>query len=168
MFSFLLQNTDNTEGCTLIEDQEARQNGRQAWLSILFHFEGDSFRERVAQEANTSIRTVIYHGPCENFSFGDFYIRHSRAYIKLLKSNKPMPVQQQIDTSIADIECATNQGIIVNVSGDQTIRASFDTYYNAIASKLELTLQLINQISLTENRNINKFESSTYKNKRKK
>ena len=167
VFSILLQNTENTEGYSLIEAQGVRRNGRQAWLDILSHFEGETFKERVAQEANTILRTVMYHGPRKNFSFGDFYARHSRAHIKLLKANKPMTVQQQIDTFIAGIKCATAQAIVVNISGDSTIRTSFDTYYNAIASKLELALQLTNQISLAENRNVNKFESSKYKNKRR-
>ena len=44
VFSILLQYTDNTEGYSLIEAQEKRRNRRQTWLSILSHFEGDTFK----------------------------------------------------------------------------------------------------------------------------
>ena len=100
-------------------------------LSLLSHFEGAAFKERVAQEANAILRTVIYHGPCKNFSFGDYYSRQSKAHIKVLKADKPMTVQQQTDAFIAGVKCATAQIIIVTVSGDRTIRANFEIYYNA-------------------------------------
>ena len=78
-----------------------------------------------------------------------------------------MTVQQQTDAFIAGVKCATAQIIIVTVSGDRTIRANFEIYYNAIASKLELALQLTNQISHTENRNVNQFNLNKNKNKNK-
>ena len=163
VFSILLQHTENTEGYSLIEAQEKRRNGRAAWLSLLSHFEGDTFKERVAQEAGAILRAVIYHGPRKNFNFGDYYSRHTKAHIKLLKADKPMTVQQQIDTFIAGIKCATAQSIVVQISGDPAIRTSFDTYYNAIASRLELALVLSNSVSQSENRNVNKFESARFK-----
>ena len=67
VFSILLQHTENTEGYSLIEAQEKHRNGRQAWISLLSHFEGDIFKERVAQEASAIFRTVIYHEPRELF-----------------------------------------------------------------------------------------------------
>ena len=166
VFSILLQHTENTEGYNLIESQEKRRNGLQVCLSFLSHFEGDTFKERVAQEANAILRMVIYHGPHKNFSFRDYYSRHSKTHSKLLKADKPMTIQQQIDAFIVGIKCATTQTIIVNVSGDRTIRASFEIYYNAIASKLELALQLTNQISHTENRNVNQFNLNKNKDRR--
>ena len=63
VFSILLQHTENTEGYSLIEAHEKDRNGRKAWLSLLSHFEGDTFKERVAQEANKILRKVVYHGP---------------------------------------------------------------------------------------------------------
>ena len=69
-----------------------------------------------------------------------------------------MTVQQQIDSFIAGVKCAIAQTIIVNVSDDRTIRTSFEIYYNATASKLELALQLTNHNN--ENRNVNQFNLS--------
>ena len=51
-----------------------------------------------------------------------------------------MTVEQQIDGFIQDIQCATAQSIIINLAGDQATRISFDSYYNAVASRLELSL----------------------------
>ena len=127
-----------------------------SWLSLLSHFEGDTFKEMVAKDTNTILCTVIYHGPRKNFPFGDYYSRHSKAHIKLLKEDKPMTVQQQIDSFIAGMKCATAQIIILNVSGDRTIRTSFEIY-----------LQLTNQTSHNENRNDNQFNLNKNKNKNK-
>jgi len=69
-----------------------------------------------------------------------------------------MTVQQQIDSFIAGVKCAIAQTIIVNVSDDRTIRTSFEIYYNATASKLELALQLTNHNN--EIRNVNQFNLS--------
>ena len=68
-----------------------------------------------------------------------------------------MTVQHQIDTFITGIKCTTAPTIIVNVSGDQTICTSFNTYYNDIASYLELALKLMNKISQTEDRNVKRL-----------
>ena len=108
------------------------------------HFEGDTFKESMAQEAGAILRAVIYHWTQKNFGFGDYYARHTKAHIKLLKVEIPMSAQQQIYTLIAGIKRATAQSIVVSVSGDPTIRTSFDTCYNAVASRLELALILSN------------------------
>ena len=63
VFSILKQYTENTEGCSLIEAEERRHNGRGAWLSLLGHFEGETYKERVGQEANAMLRECVYHGP---------------------------------------------------------------------------------------------------------
>ena len=68
-FSLLVQYTNNTEGYSLVQQYEKSRNGRKAWHSLLGHFEGSTFRERVAQEAGTMICTASYSGPRRNFTF---------------------------------------------------------------------------------------------------
>ena len=164
VFSLLIQHTDNTEGYSLVLQYERSRNGRSAWSSLLKHFEGSTFRERVAQEAATMLRTASYSGPRRNFTFSSYYDRHSQAHTKLLQAKKPMTIEQQIDTFVQGIQCATAQSIVVNLAGDATARTSFETYYNAVASKLELSISLTHTPTNRENRNVNEFASGKRKN----
>ena len=74
-----------------------------------------------------------------------------------------MTVEQQIDTFIQGIQCATIQSIVVNLAGDVAARVSFETYYNALASRLELSLSLTQTSSNRETRNVNEFASGKRK-----
>ena len=53
-----------------------------------------------------------------------------------------MTTEQKIDTFVQGIQCSTAQSIVVSMSGDLHIRTSFDAYYNAIASRIELANSL--------------------------
>ena len=68
-----------------------------------------------------------------------------------------MTVQQQIDTFIQGVKCATIQSIVVIIYGIACIRTGFDTYYNAIASKLELALALSTSVTQNKTRNVNQL-----------
>lgn len=167
LYSLIVQHTESTEGYSLVQAHERRRNGRQAYLDLTSHFEGATFRERVAQEAGQAIRTAVYTGPKRNFTFGDYYNRHSRAHIKLLKAGKPMTVEQQIDAFVQGIQCATTQSIVVNLAGNQTVRASFDEYYNAVASRLELAMTLTGKSASTVTRNVNQVSKTSDPSKRR-
>mmetsp|Transcript_35068 Transcript_35068/g.41856 ORF Transcript_35068/g.41856 Transcript_35068/m.41856 type:complete len:82 (+) Transcript_35068:262-507(+) len=80
------------------------------------------------------IRKASYSGPRKHFTFGSYCDRHSNAHEKLEQANKPMAVEQPIDAFVQGIGCATTQSIVVNLGDDNTVRVSFDAYYNAFAS----------------------------------
>ena len=150
------------------------RNGRKAWKNLLLHFEGSTYKERLAQEAGSILKNTSYSGPRRNFSFGDYYKRHALAHTKLESANKPMTTEQKIDTFVQGMQCSTAQNIVVNIAGIDTHRSTFDAYYNAVASKLELALSLTNKSTETETRNVNsvdqkkrKFTPKSDKNPRK-
>ena len=165
VFSLLLQHTENTEGYTIVSNNEKKRNGRKAWKELSLHFEGSTFKERVAQEAGTILKTAAYSGPKRNFNFGDYYSLHAGAHAKLTRANKPMTVEQQIDTFIQGMQCATVQSIVVNLAGDTTVRKSFDTYYNAVASRLELSMSLTHKGISSDSRNVNRVEGEKHRSK---
>ena len=167
LFSLIVQHTEGTEGYSLVQSHERRRNGRQAWIALTSHFEGATYRERIAQEAGQAIRTAMYSGPKRNFSFGDYYSRHSKAHIKLLRANKPMSVEQQIDAFVQGIQCPVTQSIVVNLAGNQAVRTSFDTYYNAVASRLELALTLTGKGNALVTRQVNQMVKASTPSKRK-
>ena len=167
LYSLIVQHTEGTEGYSLVQSHERRRNGRQAWIALTSHFEGATYRERIAQEAGQTIRSAVYSGPKRNFTFGDYYTRHSRAHIKLLKAGKPMTVEQQIDSFVQGIQCATTQSIVVNLAGNQNVRTTFDDYYNAVASRLELAMTLTGKANNTITRNVNQVTRAFNQPKRK-
>ena len=69
----------------------------------------------------TVLRTASYSGPRHTFSFSSYYDRHSTDHFKLIQPNKPMSVEQQIDTFIQGIQSATAQSIVVSLVGDQIL-----------------------------------------------
>ena len=140
VFSLLIQHTKNTEGYTIISNNEKKRNIRKAWVELSIHFEGSTFKARVIQEAVTTLKHNSYPGDKLNLTLRDYYTLHARAHAKLLRVDKPMIVEQQIDGFIQGIQCATAQIIVINLAGDQTAHISFDSYYNAVASRLELSL----------------------------
>ena len=66
-----------------------------------------------------------------------------------------MTVEQQINAFVQGIQCATTQSIVVNLAGDQTVRTSFDEYYNVVASKLELAMTFTGKSNSTITWNVN-------------
>ena len=159
LVSLLIQHTEGSEGNAIVEANEKKRNGRKAWTDLLNHFEGSTLKERMAQDAANILRNATHSGPRRNFSFGDYYSRHSKAHVKLQKAGKPMSTEQQVDSFVQGIQCAVAQSIIVNVAGDPKIRTSFDTYYNAVASKLELAISLSNKPTNSVSRNVNQTNS---------
>ena len=83
--------------------------------------------------------------------------------MKLLQVRKHMTVEQQIDTFVQGIQCVTAQSIVVNLAGDPAIWTSFEVYYNAVASTLELLLPLTHTPTNRESRNVNEFGFGKYK-----
>ena len=132
-------------------------------MELSSHFEGSTFKERVTQEAATTLKHASYSGPKHNFTFVGYYTLHARAYTKLLRVDKHMTVEQQINGFIQSIQCATAQSIVINLAGDQADRISFDSYYNAVASRLELSLSLTHKITSTENRHVNEVNQKRTK-----
>ena len=74
-----------------------------------------------------------------------------------------MTVEQQIDGFIQGIQCVTAQIIVINLAGDQTAHISFDSYYNAVASRLELSLSWTHKTTSTENKHVNEVNQKRKK-----
>ena len=169
VFSILVQHTDNSEGSSIVQSHEKRRNGRKAWKELIKHFEGDTYKLRSAQDAGSILKNASYSGMKKNFSFGDYYKLHSGAHAKLLRADKPMTTEQKIDTFVQGIECSIAQSIVVSISGTPANRTSFDAYYNAIASRIELANSLMQKSNFKkEDRYVNQEKSERNKRSRDK
>ena len=143
---------------------ERRRNGRKAWQDLVRHFEGDTYKQRCAQEAGTILKTATYTGHKKNFTFGDYNKLHTSAHTKFFRASKPMTPEHKIDNFVQGIECSTAQSIVVSISGDLLIRVTFEAYYNAISSRIELANSLTNKgNSRREDRLVNQGKSERNK-----
>ena len=76
-----------------------------------------------------------------------------------------MTVEQQIDAFVQGIQCSTTQSIVVNLAGNPAVRTSFDNYYNAVASRLELAMTLTGKGTTSVTRNVNQVSKNIPKRK---
>ena len=143
--------------------RDKTRNGRRAWKHLLLHFEGSTYKERLAQEAGNILKHTNYNGLKQIISFGDYYKLHALVHTKLDSANKPMSTEQKADSLIQGIQCSTTQNIVVNIAGITALRTSFDMYYNAVASKLELAISLTNKSRENKTRNVNKINQKKRK-----
>ena len=102
-FSILVQNTEHSEGSSIVQSNERRHNGHKAWQELVKIFEGDTYKQKCAQEAGTILKMVIHTGPKKYFSFGDYYKLHSSAHAKLFCANKSITTDQKIDSIVQGI-----------------------------------------------------------------
>lgn len=68
---------------------------------------------------------------------------------------------KQIDAFVQGIQCATTQSIVVNLAGNQGACTTFDDYYNALVSRLELAMILAGKTSNSATRNVNQVSKIT-------
>jgi hypothetical protein len=79
VFDLLKPWTINGQAWNWMRAQNVTRNGRQAWLSLIDHFEGDAQRDRVKDAVYASIASARYYGDKKKFTF-ETYVQ----YIKRL------------------------------------------------------------------------------------
>jgi len=114
--------------------------GRQAWLALVGHFEGDAQRDRVKDAAYVAIAAARYYGDKKKFTFKTYVTIHQDAYSDLEKYGEVISEEKRIQdllTNIKDNSPAANaaKGTILAAPA---LRTSFT---NAVAH-LSTTLQL--------------------------
>ena len=87
------------------------------------------------------------------------------ANLKLVQASKPLTCEQHIYHFIQGIMCVTDQTIVVSIADHITICTSFDTYYNVLASRIELALSLTLQLNKSETRHVNNTTDTINKKK---
>jgi hypothetical protein len=51
---------------------DSTSNGRATWLSLVAHFEGESYRNHKLEEAYTTLKALYYEGEHSGFTFKKF------------------------------------------------------------------------------------------------
>jgi hypothetical protein len=158
VFDLLKSWTINGHAWTWVRSFNSTRNGRQAWLALVNHFEGDAQRDKVKDHAYAAIAAAKYYGENMRFTFETYVMIHQDAYADLVQYGKVISEEKHVRdllSNIKDNSAAANaaKGTILVTP---TLRKNFS---NAVAH-LSMTLQLGHSLR-ENNRNI----SSTNTNK---
>jgi hypothetical protein len=132
------------------------RNGREAWLALIAHFEGDAQRDRVKDQAYAAIASAKYFGNHKKFSFETYVTIHQESYSKLEQYGEIISEEKRIRDllmGIKDNSPATNaaKGTIL---ATPNLRNNFS---NAV-THLSTTLQLSQ--SVQDPQNISAFNTA--------
>jgi hypothetical protein len=65
-------------------------DGRNAWLSLIVHFEGISYRNRNDEDVYTMLENIQYEGERKGFNFKKFVEKHNEAFLELSRYGEPV------------------------------------------------------------------------------
>jgi hypothetical protein len=150
VFDILKSLLVNGPAWTWMQAYNNTRNGRQAWISLVNHFEGDAQRDRVKDHAYSSIAAAKYYGNRKKFSFETSVTIHQDAYADLEQYGEVISEEKRVRdllVGIKDNSPAANAAKST-ILATPNLRTSFA---NAVAH-LATTLQL-NQ-SYQDSRNI--------------
>jgi hypothetical protein len=147
--------TINGPAWTWMHAHNSTRNGRQAWLSLVGHFEGDVQRDRVKDNAYASIVSTKYYGERKKFTFETYVTIHQDAYSDLEQHGEIILEEKHVRDLLANIKDTSPAAS----AAKGTILATpnlHSNFANAVAH-LSTTLQLGQ--SLQEPRNISSAQT---------
>ncbi len=153
VFDLLKSWTLNGPAWTWMRAYNATRNGRQAWIALIAHFEGDAQRDRVKDHAYAAISSARYFGDRKKFSFETYVTIHQESYSDLEQYGEIISEEKRVRdllTGIKDNSPATS-------AAKGTILATpnlWNSFSNAV-THLSTTLQLSQ--SLQDPQNISAF-----------
>ena len=85
---------------------DKKADGRAAWLQLIAKYEGDAMSGTIRAEARRIINYTKYTGENRRITLDKFIRLHLDAHADLEEHNAEMPVDQQIEIAIGNIECS--------------------------------------------------------------
>jgi hypothetical protein len=116
-------------------------NGRQAWLALITHFEGDAQRDRVKDKAYAVIAAAKYYSEKKKFSFETYVMIHQDAYADLEQYGEQISEEKRVRDLLMGIKDSSQAAIAARMS-----------FANAVAHLA--TTQQLNSTLLQDTRNI--------------
>ncbi len=104
VFNLLKSWTVNRPAWTWMRSHNSLRDGRQAWLSLVNHFEGEAQRDRVKDNAYAAIAAARYYGECKKFTFETYVTTHQDAYSDLEKYGEIISEEKRIRDLLYNIK----------------------------------------------------------------
>jgi len=140
VFDLLKSWTINGPAWTWMRAYNATRNGRQAWLALLNHFEGDAQRDRVKDAAYASIAAARYYGEKKKFTFETYVTIHQDAYADLEQYGEIISEEKRVRDLLANIK--DNSPAANAAKGTVLATPNLRTNFSNAVAHLATTLQL--------------------------
>lgn len=108
-------------------------NGHAAWLALINHFEGDSYRNRNVEDAYSSLECIHYEGECKGFNFEKFVEKHNEAFLELSQYGEPVLETKKVRDFLSRINAPELAAAKQQVRATPTLLADFQEAANFIA-----------------------------------
>jgi len=112
---------------------DTTSNGRAAWLSLVAHFEGESYRNRNLEDAYVTLEALHYEGERRGFTFEKFVEKHNEAYLELERYGEPILESKKVRDFLRRIHSPELTAAVQQVKASPAMSASFPQAVNFIA-----------------------------------
>jgi hypothetical protein len=130
----------NSPAYTWIRAYDRTRNGRQAWFSLINHYEGTNEQNHIKDAAYATIRNSSYAGECRNWRFDNYYHLHQDAHYDLETYGEHISENKKVTDflcGISDPQCAVAKAVVML---NNTYLNDFSAAAQYIASTLNITL----------------------------
>jgi hypothetical protein len=108
-------------------------DGRAAWLALVNHFEGDSFRNRNVEEAYSALERIHYEGERKGFTFEKFVEKHNEAFLELSRYGEPVLESKKVRDFLSRINAPELAAAKQQVRATPALLGNFQEAANFIA-----------------------------------
>lgn len=110
-----------------------QSDGVEAWNAILGNVEGANYRTELRRKAEGLVSAAFYD-PDKNFSFEDYFQRHTRYHDMMSKAGAPVQDWQKIEKFMSGVRCSQLQTVYITSTMTST-NMTFTQFYNDIHEK---------------------------------
>jgi hypothetical protein len=120
-------------GRSYIMSVDRVSDGRAAWLALINHFEGDSYRNRNVEDAYSALERIHYEGEQKGFNFEKFIEKHNEAFLELSRYGEPVLETKKVRDFLSRINAPELAAAKQQVRATPALLANFQKAANFIA-----------------------------------
>jgi hypothetical protein len=134
---------------TWMRQYNATRDGRNAWLALVAHFEGDAQRDRVKDLAYSSIASAKYHGEKKRFTFEAYVTVHQEAYKDLEQYGEHVSEEKRVRDLLQGIKDPTVNAAKEAILANPNLRSNFTNAVTHLATSLQLNMSLLDSRNIS-------------------
>jgi hypothetical protein len=105
---------------------------RAAWLALINHFEGDSYRNHNVEDAYSTLESIHYKGEHKGFNSEKFVEKHNEAFLELSQYGEPVFETKKVQDFLSRIHAPRLAVAKQQVRATPTLLADFQVAANFI------------------------------------
>jgi hypothetical protein len=120
-------------GRSYIMPFDRASDGQAAWLALISHFKGDSYRNRNVEDAYSALERIHYEGERKGFTFEKFVEKHNEAFLELSRYGEPVLETKKVRDFLSRINTPELVAAKQQVRATPTLLANIQDAANFIA-----------------------------------